>query len=507
MDLHLILNSMKNKTLLIIATMLICHQSLAGYSVEDSRAAEFAKDTIPQSLSNDIIHYKKSQNVMGDFVTASRTITPSVVHIKTIYSGSETSGNSGQQFYGSPDKSSLAMGSGSGIIIGADGYIATNNHVVENADEIEVILPDKRIFTATLVGLDPNTDLALLKVNATGLPAVKFGNSDIVEIGEWVLAVGYPFSLNTTVTAGIVSAKARSIGIINRPGNNSDGNSPNMNTAVESFIQTDAAINPGNSGGALVNLNGELIGINSAIASQTGSYSGYGFAIPVNLAKKILDDLKKYGIVKRGILGVSFPAPIAEDQFFKQQGLDPAKVKGVYVTSVLRESAAEASGLKEGDIIQSIDGVQMTSSSEFSERIARHKPGDIIKLDYLRKGTTYTTSVALKGDESIKTATNLNESLETIHNKLGADFTSLTRDQKQQLNLNSGVIVSDVRIGGFFEQIGIPKYTIIVFINGKPVDNSKEIDMALLSAQNGIIQILAIAPDGSRVVFNFSLGT
>ncbi len=497
---------MKNKSLLIIATMLISLQSLVGCSVEDSRADEFAKDTIPQSLSNDIVPYKNSQNVMGDFVTASRAVTPSVVHIKTIYAGSETSGNSGQQFYGLPDKSSVAMGSGSGIIIEADGYIATNNHVVENAVEIEVILPDKRIFTATLVGLDPNTDLALLKINAMGLPVVKFGNSDIVEVGEWVLAVGYPFSLNTTVTAGIVSAKARSIGIINRPGSNNT-NSQNMNTAVESFIQTDAAINPGNSGGALVNLNGELIGINSAIASQTGSYSGYGFAIPVNLAKKILDDLKKYGTVKRGVLGVSFPAPIAEDQFFTQQGLDPAKVKGVYITSVLRESAAEASGLKEGDIIQSIDGVQMTSSSEFSERIARHKPGDIIKLNYLRKGTIHTTSVTLKGDESVKTANNVSESLEIIHNKLGADFTSLTRDQKQQLNLNSGVIVTDVRRGGFFEQIGIPKNTIIVFINGKPVDTSKEIDMALLSAQNGIIQILAIGPDGSRVVFNFSLGT
>lgn len=400
------------------------------------------------------------------------------------------------------------MGSGSGIIIESDGYIATNNHVVENAEEIEVILPDKRIFTATLVGLDPNTDLALLKINASGLLVIKFGNSDIVQVGEWVLAVGYPFSLNTTVTAGIVSAKARSIGIINRPGSsNARGNSQNLNTAVESFIQTDAAINPGNSGGALVNLNGELIGINSAIASQTGSYAGYAFAIPVNLAKKILDDLKKYGAVNRGVLGVSFPAPSAEEQFFKQQGIDPATVKGVYITSVLNESAAAAAGLKEGDIIQSIDGMQMTSSAEFSERIARHKPGDIINMIYLRNGTALSTSATLKGDASAKITANLSESLENICIKLGAGFASLTREQKQQLNLNSGVVVTDVQTGGFFDQIGIPRYTIIVYINGKPVDTPKDIDLALLSAQNGIIQILAIAPDGSRVVFNFSLGT
>lgn len=500
---------MKNNALLIIATMLICMQScLAGCSGKGSSADGFVNDSIPQTSQETTIPSYKSHNGMGDFVTASKAVTPSVVHIKTIYTQSAAYGNGVSQLYGSPSKDRAPMGSASGIIIEADGYIATNNHVVENAAEIEVILTDKRVFTAKLIGRDPNTDLALLKINATGLPVVKFGNSDIVEVGEWVLAVGYPFSLNTTVTAGIVSAKARSIGIINRPSSsNADGNVQNMNTAVESFIQTDAAINPGNSGGALVNTNGELIGINSAIASQTGSYAGYAFAIPVNLAKKILDDLKTYGSVKRGVLGVSFPAPSAEDLFFKQQGLNPATVKGVYIISVLNESAAAAAGLKEGDIIQSIDGVEMTSSSEFSERIARHKPGDVIKLMYLRKGTASTVSVTLKGEESVKTTANLNASLENIYNKLGADFASLTREQKQQLNVNSGVVVMDIRKGGFFDQIGIPKYTVIVYINGKPVNTPKDIDLALLSAQNGIIQILAIAPDGSKVVFNFSLGT
>jgi len=499
---------MKNNALLI-TTMLIGMQSCLEGCAGNARSTNgLVNDTITQTSTPINITSRTSQNGVGDFVAASKAVTPSVVHIKTIYTASAISGNAAGQLYGSPGKSSVAMGSASGIIIEADGYIATNNHVVENAAGIEVILPDKSVFTATLIGRDPNTDLALIKINATGLPVVKMGNSDIVQVGEWVLAVGYPFSLNTTVTAGIVSAKARSIGIINRTGSSdADGIAQNRNAAVESFIQTDAAINLGNSGGALVNTNGELIGINSAIASQTGSYAGYAFAIPVNLAKKILDDLKKYGSVKRGVLGVSFPAPAAEDQFFKQQGLNPATVKGVYITGVLSESAAAVAGLKEGDIIQSIDGVEMTSSSEFSERIARHKPGDLIKLIYLRNGTSLTASVTLKGEATTNTTAGLSESLENIYSKLGADFAPLTREQKQQLNLNYGVVVTDVRTGGFFEQIGIPRYTIIVYINGKPVDTPKDIDQALLSAQSGIIQILAVAPDGSKVVFNFSLGT
>ncbi|MDQ6758130.1 MAG: trypsin-like peptidase domain-containing protein, partial [Bacteroidota bacterium] len=385
----------------------------------------------------------------------------------------------------------------------------TNNHVVENAAEIQVILLNKRTFSAKLIGRDPNTDLALIKIAADSLPAIQMGNSDNVEIGQWVLAIGFPLSLNTTVTAGIVSAKARSIGIINRKdGNNIEENTGQAgNTAVESFIQTDAAINPGNSGGALVNTEGELIGINSAIASQSGSYAGYAFAIPVNLAKKILDDLKNYGSVKRGVLGVSFPSPLAEDRYFIQQGLDPASVKGVYITGVQSESAAGAAGLKEGDIIQSMDGVQLNSSSEFSERIARHKPGDEIKLSYLRGGKTTTATVTLKGEEPVKITAGNNEPLQEIYNRLGASFAPLTPQVKQRFNLTSGVLVNDVSKGGFFNRIGIPEGTIIAFINGKPINNPKDIDAALLSAQRGMIQMLAIAPDGSKVVFDFSLGT
>ncbi len=431
-------------------------------------------------------------NGLVDFVSASKAVTPVVVHIKIHYNSSAANG-----------------ASGSGIIISSDGYIATNNHVVENASEIDVTLTDKRTFSAKLIGRDPNTDLALIKIDADSLPVIHFGNSDNVQVGQWVLAIGFPLSLNTTVTAGIVSAKARSIGIINRPdANNRESNVEQTgNSAVESFIQTDAAINPGNSGGALVNTSGELIGINSAIASQTGSYAGYAFAIPVNLAKKILDDLKKYGIVKRGVLGVSFPAPLEEDQYFVKNGLNPASVKGVYITGVQNESAAAIAGLKQGDIIESIDGVQLNSSTEFSERIARHKPGDVINLTYLRTGNTATASVTLKGERPSKVPAETNQPLQDIYDKLGATFAPLTNEIKQHFNLNAGVLVTNVHRGGFFYGVGITPGIIIAFINGKPINNPKDIDSALLSAQSGMIQILAIAPDGSKVIFNFSLGT
>lgn len=447
-------------------------------------------------------------NGFGDFVSASKIVMPAVVHVKTHFKTSAGFNNNLGQPYGTQSRIP-AMGSGSGVIISADGYIATNNHVVVNASEIEVILPDKRAFSAEIVGRDPNTDLALLKIKAEGLPTLKFGNSDLVQVGEWVLAVGYPFSLNTTVTAGIISAKARSIGIINRPGrgNSEDDSRTTGNTAIESFIQTDAAINPGNSGGALVNTDGELIGINSAIASQTGSYAGYSFAIPVNLAKKILDDLKQYGSVNRGILGVAFPSPSAEDQYFKQQGLVPGSVNGVFITNVMSESAAAEAGLKEGDIIQSIDGIQLGSSTEFSERIARHRPDDVIKLTYLRDGKTNTVSATLKGEAPAKISSNTDESLDQIYAKLGVSFEPLTDQQKQYFNINSGVVVTNVREGGFFDQNGIPIGTIIVFINGQPIHNSRDVDLAFLSAQRGNIQVFAIAPDGSRVIFSFSLGT
>lgn len=438
-----------------------------------------------------------------DFVAAARAVTPGVVHIKTLYREAAASVYQ-PELYGEPE-APIAAGSGSGVTLSSDGYIATNNHVVEGASAIEVIFPDRRVFAARLVGSDPSTDLALLKVEAKDLPAVRLGNSDRVQVGEWVLAVGYPYSLNTTVTAGIVSAKGRSIGIINQPGGDPYAPEALANAGIESFIQTDAAINPGNSGGALVNGAGELIGINTAIASMTGSYAGYAFAIPVNLAKKILDDLRRYKTVKRGILGVTFPAPSVEDNYFRQMGIDPARVKGVLITGVQGGSAAAAAGLREGDIIQSINGVRLYSSAEFSERIARQRPGDQITLTYLRGGKENTVSITLKGEETAPPTGDA--SLRDIYERLGATFAPLTPALRERYNVNAGVLVKDVLPGGFFDQLGIPPGTIIMQINGRAVYTPRDIDNALVAAQNSRVQILAVAPDGSRVAFVFSLGT
>lgn len=477
------------KSGVILITVLVCAVIAASIYLLFGKSNSYEKagsQSAPIVLSGDL-----------SFVPSAKAVTPAIVHIKTTYTQASESAGFSPFSRGNPTR----MGSGSGVIIASDGYIATNNHVVENADNIEVILPDRRSFTAELVGRDQNTDLALLKVKATGLPVVKMGNSDSVQVGEWVLAIGYPFSLNTTVTAGIVSAKGRSIGIIN----SSEGSSAaDQSSAIESFIQTDAAINPGNSGGALVNLRGELIGINTAIASMTGSYAGYAFAIPVSLVKKILDDLKEFGTVKRGILGVSFPAPSVEDQYLKQQGISPGSVKGVFVTGIQDGSAAASAGLKEGDIIQRIDGIEIFSSAEFSERIARHRPGDKIKLSYLRDGKVQNATVTLKGEEVSKALAG--DSLREIYNKLGATMSPLSSDLKERLNLRAGVLVTEVRTGGFFHQVGIPPGTIITYINGNEVNTPADVEETLMEARNSRVQIFAIAPDGSRVVFNFSLG-
>jgi serine protease Do len=417
-----------------------------------------------------------------DFVNAARLVTPAVVHIKT--------------------RSSAGGGLGSGVIIAENGYIATNNHVVENAESITVILADRREFIGELVGRDPNTDLALLKIKASKLPVVKMGNSDEVLVGEWVLAVGYPFSLNTTATAGIVSAKGRNIGIIST--SQQEASQP-VSGAIESFIQTDAAINPGNSGGALVNTRGELIGINAAIASMTGSYAGYAFAIPSSLAKKILNDFKEFGEVKRGILGVNFPSPTTEDEFLKEEGIKPGSVNGVFITDIQPSSAAATAGLQAGDIIQKIDGIPVYSSSEFSERLARHRPGDEVKLTYLRNGKTRNTTAKLKEENKARDR-GANQSLNELYEKVGAKFIAVSPAIKQRLRVNAGVVVTEVDPDGVFGQLGIPPGTIIVYINGAEIINPEDIGAALLEAGRSRIQILAIAPDGSKVAFNFSFG-
>ncbi len=501
-----------NKWWLIILTILLA----AGVSVASFKIMERNFHPVPIKDGNGKIHFvaesskaASATELYPDLTQAAATASQQVVHIKVQIGQKPGNAENPTGYYGGQSQSSPAMASGSGVILSSDGYIITNNHVVEDAATMEVVLTDKRTFTAKLIGRDPNTDLALIKINVSGLSAVKLGNSDSVRIGQWVLAIGYPFSLNTTVTAGIISAKERSIGIIGRheQGGQADGTAV-ASSAVEAYIQTDAAINPGNSGGALVNTAGELIGINAAIASQTGGYEGYGFAIPVNLARKIADDLKKYGMVKRGYLGVTFPSPATEDQELQQRGIKPGSISGVYITGVQPESAAAAAGLKEGDVIQQIDGNPVGSSVELSERIARHHPEDKVKLTYLRQGKKINTIATLQSHAAEnKVALSAGPSINEIYDKLGARFAPLNEQMKRRFQVSSGMLVTAIAKGGFFEQIGIQPGSIVIGVNGTEVDNPLALDKALTMAASGTIRLACITPDGLRVIFNLSLGT
>ena len=458
-----------------------------GLTFEEKQKVYFANNPTPiVSSANNL-----------DFTQAAAAVTPAVVHIKTTYTSSARRPNDAfedmfEDFFGGGRRRPQGpqMASGSGVIISDDGYIATNNHVVENASKIEVILNDKRSFEAKVIGRDPNTDLALLKISGAKFPVVKLGDSDNVQVGEWVLAVGNPFNLTSTVTAGIVSAKGRSIGILG-------GDDPDSRP-IEAFIQTDAAINRGNSGGALVNTQGELIGINAAIASQTGNYEGYGFAIPVNLAKKVMNDFRKFGTVQRGFLGVSIRE--LDASFAKEKGI--STTQGVYVAELVPGGAAATSGIKEGDVITKVAGVQVNTSAELQEQIGRHAPGDKIGITLIRGGSPRVVNVTLRGEEKNVLA---ERSSAELYNKLGASFAPVTSAQKSKYRINSGVVVSQVRKGGFFAEVGIPQGMIITSINGKAVNSSDDIDTALANRNNNMLRVSGIAPDGSNVIYNFQV--
>lgn len=410
-----------------------------------------------------------------DFTSAAEKSINAVVHVKTKTEIKQRSMMGFdddpffQFFFGQPrmqqqQKPKPVMASGSGVIITEDGYIVTNNHVIADADEIEVVLNDKKTYTAQVVGTDPNTDIALLKIDASKLHTIPFGNSDDLKIGEWVLAIGNPFNLTSTVTAGIVSAKARNINILS------------SDMKIEAFIQTDAAVNPGNSGGALVNLKGELVGINTAIATQTGSYSGYSFAIPSSLVQKVVDDLKKYGEVQRAILGVSISD--ISDELAKEKKI--SVMEGAYVHSVSEGSAAQAAGIKEGDIITKINDKKVKSVAELQEQIARKAPGDNVSVTVQRNDSEKTFSVELKnkrGNLDVMTANTLDE--------LGASFQELSNEKLQKFKISNGVLVASVSKDGKFQQAGIKKDFVIIRINNKPIKDIKDIKNALSEVSNG----------------------
>lgn len=453
-----------------------------------------------------------------DFTEAAAAVTPAVVYIRTTYSDQSENDKQGrmQQLFGDMfgqrmRPSGPQMASGSGVIISPDGYIVTNNHVVEKAAKIDIVTNDHQTFQAKVIGTDPNTDLALIKIDGHNLPIVKLGNSDNVKVGEWVLAVGNPFKLTSTVTAGIVSAKGRGLNLIGNQDNEDDQNpfgrtqyqtqQPKLNKAIESFIQTDAAINPGNSGGALVNTNGELIGINSAIASHTGSYEGYGFAIPINLAKKVLDDIEKYGAVKRGYVGISF-AELDQD---KAKELKVNRNYGLYVSSVLPNSGAAQAGLQEGDIITKVEGNTVYESSDLQERVGRLAPGDKIHISALRSGDEKNFTITLKADAPTPKNIAVTKSAEELYNKLGASFKSLNATEKAKFHTHSGVLVSQVRDGGVFDNAEIPVGSVITSVNKQPINTTDDIDKVLSNMNTSTVVFAGYYPDGTRLVLPFEI--
>lgn len=374
----------------------------------------------------------------------------------------------------------MARGKGSGVIINSNGYIVTNNHVVENASKVEILMNDRSTYDAEVIGTDPTSDLALLKIDENNLPFVEMVNSDHVEVGEWVLAIGNPLSFGSTVTAGIVSAVGRNINIFDR----------NENPyAIESFIQTDAAINKGNSGGALVNLNGDLIGINSAIASPTGYYAGYGFAIPSNLVNKVIEDLLEYGEVRRAVLGVT----IAEvnPSIIEEYGLKVSR--GIFVDSVIANSSAFDAGIQENDVIIALDGESVDRVPLLQEKIASKRPGQHIELTINRDGKTINTTVTLKSlDDTRPDLATLNPS--DIERKLGASFQDLTDEEKSDIGLDNGVKVTKVVRGILMDNTNIEEGFIITKVNDQPVNSVKELEAVINARRDSGVLIEGVYP-------------
>jgi serine protease Do len=447
------------------------------------------------------VAYKVDENgkaVPLDFTAAAEKVMPAVVHIR---STQETTARSGQPEMWDPFRDFFGQGmphqgpsqsAGSGVIINGDGYIVTNNHVVEGADVVEVSLTDNRTFKAEVIGTDPDTDIALIKIEQKNLPYLSFVDSDRTKVGEWVLAVGNPYNLTGTVTAGIISAKGRSINILG--GRNVGQGS----TAIESFIQTDAAINPGNSGGALVDLQGGLIGINTAIASPTGSYSGYGFAVPSDIVSKVVEDLLQFGVVQRGWLGVSIAS--VNNQLVKENDLTVNE--GAYISGFAESSSAKEAGLKEGDVVVKIDETPIRSNTALIEYIGRRRPGDKVNVTVNRKGKELVIPVELKNREGKSEVVKRTE-LKGIA-ALGIELEDIDEKVLKKLDIQSGVRVKNLGNGKLARYTDMREGFIITKVNDTPVKSVKEINELLKSKKSGELIILSGTYEDFPREFNYA---
>ncbi len=426
-----------------------------------------------------------------DLTYAAEKSLDAVVHIKTKIIARTNSyddffGQFKQYFHQYPQPRNSYVAFGSGVIISSDGYIVTNNHVIDGADEISITFNDEQETKAEVIGVDPSTDLALIKVNKEDLPFIIFGNSDDVKIGEWVLAVGNPFDLNSTVTAGIVSAKARNINILGGQ------------SSIESFIQTDAVVNRGNSGGALVNTFGELVGINAAIASHTGVYEGYSFAIPVNIVKKVVNDIMEYGETQRGYLGVQIQDINAE--FAEANNLE--NTEGIFVAGVVENSGAADAGIEIGDIILSVNKTKTNTLSSLLGLIAQYNPGTIVNVKVNRNNKVREINVTLKNKNGNLAAINSSDSF--FNTLLGADLQQLTQEEREDLSIGNGLRINIIS-SGILKKSGINEGFIITEINGEKVNTQDNLQSALNNTRRNIIQLKGLYPNGVRVSYEFML--
>ncbi len=455
------------KNILLISLVSICSAivavSLYKYFEEPQVKEVLIREEVPVRYTNFDEKATASTNISSavpsNFVSAAESVTPAVVNIRA------TAGNNADYWWGN----SSGASTGSGVIVSSDGYIVTNNHVIESATNIEVTTNDKRIYEAELIGFDSSTDIALIKIKEKNLPFLEMADSDASKIGEWVLAVGNPFNLTSTVTAGIISAKGRNIEIL-------EGRD-----AIESFIQTDAVVNPGNSGGALVNLNGNLIGINTAIITKSGRYEGYSFAVPSNLVRKVIRDLKEYGKVQRGYLGVDITdvnAQIAERLSLKA-------VEGIYISRVRSQSGAEEGGLKKGDVITRVNGNKVKSVPELQEQIARLRPGNSVNIGYIREGALRKATIQLKDQYNLTTITKKSDSRNLLAD-LGFQMRNLTGDEKRRLKL-SGVKVLSVTKNSKIGRTNMDPNYIITKVNEERVETVEDVLNAIKKATGKIM--------------------